>query len=454
MRQALLLLVLLCLAAPVQAFYAAESEGGSIDLGGSIRTLGAAIDNYDAPQIFGLNNDYDGQSQAILRLTAEGELRPSTAFEFHLVQSFDYATLLSALPGSTGAVPLRYRTASGYNTWAEDSDFSAALGWDRMNVKLSAGRADITLGRQAINFAETYFWNPLDIFLPFDPAAFDRDYKPGVDALRCEIELGFYSSLDLVAAPGRELYFRPTPLGATQVVARHISDDAWYGSALIGRYLTNVNNWDLAVQFGKVYGGMQLGFGFSGELGGFGLRGELACTEARGRRTITFSDPSIPGMLHQGDLIEDHFSAVLGLDYRFDSSLYLNFEYLYNGSGEADDLALASARLNIGQGQSMSRNLLGAQISYEMHPLVTGSLALIYSADDHSTLSSPGMSCSLSDESELVLGAMFGRGKRPAKIQPLYATQNRYPGQISLANLRSEFGSYPDVYYLEFKYYF
>ena len=65
------------------------------------------------------------------------------------------------------------------------------------------GWGDLTAGRQAITFGKAYFWNPLDVFFPFDSSQIDREYKPGVDALRIDVPLGAFSGLNLVGAAGR-----------------------------------------------------------------------------------------------------------------------------------------------------------------------------------------------------------------------------------------------------------
>jgi hypothetical protein len=65
----------------------------------------------------------------------------------------------------------------------------------------------------------------------------------------------------------------------------------------------------------------------------------------------------------------------------------------------------------------------------------------LYSWSDESVEVQPTLSLSTSDNSSILLGANINRGDRPE------------PGPI-LPQLKSEFGSYPDFYFAEFKLYF
>ncbi len=80
--------------------------------------------------------------------------------------------------------------------------------------------------------------------------------------------------------------------------------------------------------------------------------------------------------------------------------------------------------------------------SYEILPILMGSLAWIYSFSDQSSLLQPGLSLSVSDEADFVFGALIGLGARPQGSTPFDF------------ELKSEFGTYPNIYYMEFKFYF
>jgi len=443
------IVIIVLMTLPLHAFRTVEGKCYKADTGGSIRATGAGIRNYDDPLIFGNDNDYDSTTQTLLRLTSKGSLTSPLSFEIHLVQEFFTSTAQTGalMPGSAAAspIPQRYRITESSWDWAEDDDFRASLDADRLYVQYSQGAIDLSVGRQAINFSQAYFWNPLDIFLAFDPEAFDRDYKGGVDAVRADIELGSFSGLTFVAALGRELRVDTTPANIL-ISTESFVDEPWYGSAFMGRFTTNYLDWDLSFQAGKVYGGYMMGAGFTGESHGMGIRTEAAYFIASSHSTAGIVDSGPPDYLREVDLVEDHLVVVAGVDYRFANSLYCNMELLFNGAGDSSDLEASLLRSATGQSVSLGEYLAGLQLSYEFHPLLTGQAVWIYSFPDASSLVSPTLTYSVSDEADFICGATMGFGKRPSTTQVM-------PGLI-IPVPESEYGTYPDVFFMEFKFYF
>jgi hypothetical protein len=204
---------------------------------------------------------------------------------------------------------------------------------------------------------------------------------------------------------------------------------SWYGSAVLGRAYTNVADWDLAAQGGKIYGGYQAGAALAGVLGPIEIRAEGAYLFA-----IDEAQEPVP--------IDDHFVGAIGIGRLFDSSLNLQAEYLYNGAGDDDDLLLALGRVTSGRALQMSEHLVAAMASYDLLPILTGSLATIVSLSDASGVVQPGLSYSIADESDVLAGALIAWGKRPTGTT-LFDTE-----------LRSEFGTYPNFYYVQYRFYF
>ena len=435
---------------PACAFWSAQGEGCSIDLGGSIRSTAAGIRNYDDPLLFGWNNDYDGSSQSILRITSTGDLPHDASFEIHLLGEVfsTSANQGSSFAGSSFSEPFpkQYRITRGSWELAEDDDFSTSLDADRLNIKYTFSDLDITLGRQAVNFSQAYFWNPLDVFLAFDPETFDRDYKPGIDALRADLTLGNFSGLTLVAAPGREMEIDHYVFDAG-VFPGPVN---MYGSAFIARFGTNIRDFDLTIQGGKIYGGYQIGWGFSGEVFDAGIRGEASYVLAHPDGSKLIMNPLYPAGLQEIDLVKDHYSVVVGTDYRFDNSLYVNLEYLFNSAGKTGSLNETLLRSMISNTKSLGRHLAGLQLSYEIHALLTGQVACIYSFSDRSSMVSPTATYSVADEAEFSAGAILGFGKRPTTFNMFSANGVTF----NIGELNSEFGTYPNVFFMEFKFYF
>ncbi|MHC1745299.1 MAG: hypothetical protein AB9873_20035 [Syntrophobacteraceae bacterium] len=431
-----LLLLLLTVASGPVGRHAHALIGDSeeaIGLNGSIRTLFFLLDQ-DGTYPFSARNTVDALSQTILRLTLAGRPTQWLAYEIHWVQTLTASTveLSGGSPLSFGSGSIspatRYRVlGGGWNVLEDDQVLSTSL-FDRFNAKFSSGWGDVTLGRQAITFGKTYFWNPLDVFFPFDSTQFDRDYKPGVDALRVDIPLGRFSGINLVGSAGPEI-----PVGPSG--ARNDPKDAsWYGSAILGRAFSNVGGWDLSLQGGKIYGGYHLGAGVVGDVGPIQVRAEAA-------QFLPMRATPLPAPL-EGELFWSHFLGVLGLGHRFENGLTLDFEYFYNGAGDPNDLNSALVRTQFGASLQMSRHLAGMVAQYEFTPLVTGRLAAISSLSDASTQLQPIVTFSLSDEMDLLVGLMLNFGPPPEQSSG------------ASVNVQSEFGTLPTIFFTEWKLYF
>ncbi len=401
-------------------------------LDADLRSIAAGFENYIFDPFFGEDNGADGLSQTLLRIIAAGHPDDRVAYEAHAVHSYNVSTSNSStvvFPFSLTGGDTRYRALDISRDWLEEDDVSASLWMDRFNVRYSYSKADITIGRQAITFGKAYFWNPLDIFLPFDPSQFDRDYKAGADALRIDIPFGNFSGINLIGALGREL----DVLG-NYVHGEKTWDTSWYGAAVLTRFFTTLRGWDLALQGGKIYGGYQLGGGVVGEAG---------TLEVRGEATYLFAEesPPLPSPF-RGDLVEDHFTAVLGLGHRFENSLTLESEYLYNGSGDPDNRDEALLRLASGGSLHLGKHLCGVMASYEILPILLGQASWLYSFSDQSSQIQTGLIYSAADEVDVQLGALINTGDRPRGTS------------ILDTHIKSEFGTFPNIYFLEFKIFF
>jgi hypothetical protein len=410
----------------------AREGDGAVELGGSLRTIALGMDNYDFAPFFD-GNDQDLAAQTILRMTAQGSYTERISYEVHLVQNLTYTTGDDGgdiTGGVGGGNDMRYRVLRLSADLYDEVGLSAALVMDRLNLRIAFDRFDLTLGRQAITFGKAYFWNPLDEFLPFDPSQFDRDYKPGVDAVRMDIPLGDFSGINLVAAGGRTLR-----AGGEYDSPNATAGLSWHGSALIMRAFTNMWDFDLALQGGKVYGGYQLGGALAGDLGEYQLRLEAAYVWAE-------NSPALSAPLN-GDVMESRLVAVAGLSRRLSSGLNLESELLYNDAGDGGDLRAAIVRVGQGASLHLSRWVWGFRASYEIMPVLTGSWVWLVSLDDASWQTQPSLVWSLSDEAELILGLTINRGDRPD-----------FDSTADIVQPGSEFGSYADYIFVELKWYF
>jgi len=137
---------------------------------------------------------------AIGRLLVDGWKGDAFAFELNLYEAYNG----SSAPFNLAGLARRDVERSSALEWSQvDQDKTEALmAIDRLNARLSSGRVDFTIGRQAINLATTYLFSPNDFFAPFTAQTFYRVYKSGVDSARMEVRLGELSQLTLVGALG------------------------------------------------------------------------------------------------------------------------------------------------------------------------------------------------------------------------------------------------------------
>lgn len=395
-------------------------------LGGSFRTYATSSFYTELPPIF-----YPSEKiwQNVLRLTAEGRPLDWLSYDIHLVQDLTVANISLDQVYAFRLEDSRYRgAAASWNLYEKDK-IRASGRLDRMSIKIAIPWLDITLGRQAVTFGKAYFWNPLDVFLPFKSIQMDRDYKTGVDGIRVDLPLGLYSGINLIYAAGKEISFEDS-----FARTRMDTDISWYGSSLIARYFNKLKEWDLSFQAGKVYGGYHTGGGMTGELGPLDFRLEAACFFSL--KQIALPDP-LPDLL-----LDDYLTAVLGIGHRFDNGLLVEIEVFLNGRAQTEYLESALLRLVHGSNDHLSTRLLGTMLSYDLLPIINSRLVWIYSLSDRSSLFQQSLSISLTDESDLILGGNICLGEKP------YLSQNLYP------RILSEFGTYPHVIYLEYKIYF
>ena len=214
---------------------------------------------------------------------------------------------------------------------------------DRLNLEYHRGAFSATLGRQRINWGQSFAWNPNDIFNAYSFFDFDYEEKPGSDAIRLQYYPGYTSAID---------------------AAVKIDKDNNITAALLYRF----NRWgyDIQVMGGTIDSSdFVIGGGWSGSLGKFGFTGEASYFHPQ----ENFSDTS-------GVLL-----ATTGINYLFGNNLSISAEVIYNGYfsrvglGSFTDLYFMPMTVKT---ISFSKFSWFAQVSYPIHPLLTGSLAAMY----------------------------------------------------------------------------
>ncbi len=271
--------------------------------------------------------------------------------------------------------------------------------FDRLALTASAGDVlDATLGRQTISWATTLLLTPGDPFVPFDPADPFREYRAGVDAGRVRLFPGPLSEAEIVVRPAEFLF-----------------DETL---SVLGRYKGVIATWELSGYVGVLHDRAALSLGGTGGVGMVALRGEVQLRDEPGTFAVR---------------------GTAGLDTRFDAlgrDLYVVFEYQHDdfGASGADELeaVVLSPPFARGELQVLSADVTVWQGSWQLHPLLSTQLLVLWSLNDLSALFAPGATYSLSEDATAQGGLFVGVGDDDVT-----------PGDL----LPSEFGVVPTTVY-------
>jgi len=192
---------------------------------------------------------------------------------------------------------------------------------DRLWVDYSSGIVQLRIGRQRINWGQTFVWNPNDIFNAYSYFDFDYTERPGSDAIRLQIYPSYSSTIDLAV--------------------KMDSDDDLTAAGLV-----RVNRWGYDFQFLAGYVNSEdlvIGTGWSGAFGSTSFRGEASWfqpfenfgdTTGTGLFTISFDRSFSSNAMVQ--LQAMYCNNPLDFD---------DFESFYSGNLTAKDLAFSDFSL-------------------------------------------------------------------------------------------------------------
>ena len=343
--------------------------------------------------LFSAGGASDFQRLRLMLAPAAGPLRLEAAYEqLFLYQQRPGAALTALTPGAAGAsgewLDLDW-------TLAQRADVLWRHRFDRLDLALAGGGYEIRVGRQAISWATTLLLTPADPFAPFDPSDPFREYRSGVDAARVQVFPGPFSSVDVVVRPLR------TARGRTLIAA--------------ARGKVKLGSLDLSAWGGVAYGDPAAAVGATGAVAGAAWRVEASVREDSTRAAVV--------------------RAAAGLDRRwtvFGRDLYAIVEIQHDGfaAGRAADLTplLLSAPLQRGELQVLGRDVVAAEATYQVHPLVSAELLTLWDLGDGSLIVAPGASLSASNDVTLRAGAYLsaGRGASPAGLGSEFGAVPRF----------------------------
>lgn len=248
----------------------------------------------------------------------------------------------------------------------------------------------IIAGKQNINWGRCHFWSPMDLFNPNSPLDIEKDERVGVDAASITASITDLVSLDLIYVP----------YGALKK------------SGFATRTLCRIENYDVFLMVGQFKEDNVIGACIDGYLGGASIREECTYTWEHGGNKF--------------------FRSVTGIDYTFPNKLRMGGEYFFNGAATDinKDIFLSSYQYSA-HVLTMRKNLIGAQVGYDLSPLLKWDNYVIFDLDGRSIFLNPELKYNMKPNLDITLGV-----------------------QIFSGIGSSEFGEYKDVYYAELKYYF
>ena len=400
------------------------AQDSSIDVSGSIQTGYNLYDNYSFAPYFDKNITQDFSSVA--RIIIEGDSRDKYSYELHAVQAYNYSNIDTGITGRDTSMSV----VDYGDNWINKSDQSAHYYLDRANVKFAVEDIDIHFGRLAVSFGKPLFWNLFDYYgNPY----LNQEYKAGIDALRLDKAISNFSGVNMVINKRKIL----TQSGS-YLENSAIQSYQWLGLeeevGLLLRGYTTIKDTDYALLYKRESEGHRIGIEVDGEIGSVNFYDEI--TYLWGSEKI-----SMPGS-YQGNLLKNYLMNVLGVNYRFNNSLQITVEHLFNGIGDSDNLDASNIRYKNGVSTSLNDHLSGVSLSYEFNPLLVGQYDAKLAWDDSSHQHNFSFVRSITDNVDFIAGGQINVGDRPT------GTNWQNP------NIQSEFGRLSDKFYLELKCYF
>lgn len=362
----------------------------------------------------------DGRDSAeallMIRLKLSGEVSSQLRFElaYEAVPTYsdsDAADESSGLTESSSYRPA-YRIDDLHETLYPSSPgprdrFIVPQNLDRAFISFAAEEFDLTAGRQPISFGSARVINPTDVLSPFTYETLAKEEKTGIDAIRIRIPTGDFSELDIGIVLGEDA-----------------KQDEGAAYVRVKSYLNETDIGFMVMRYGD---NMMMGIDVARAIGEASAWVEATYTKPA--KEIYYTDNS------------PYTRLSIGADMAFTPTMYGYIEYHRNGPGASEPgdylLNALNAAYIEGSVYLLGRNYLAPGLTVEISPLLSANAAALINIDDSSALLAPSLTYSVSDNATASIGAYVGTGDVPEAEVP-----------------RSEFGSYPDTWYLSFKYYF
>jgi hypothetical protein len=231
---------------------------------------------------------------------------------------------------------------------------------DRIWLDFNYNKFQAIIGRQRINWGQTFVWNPNDIFNAYSFFDFDYVERPGSDAVR--------------------LQYYPTSSSAVEIAAKIDCEDDVTAAGLY-----RFSRWGYDIQFLAGYSNssdLVAGTGWSGSIGSVSFRGEGSWFHP----LKSYNDTTGTVLLTAGidKIFEKNSMLQFQVMYCNDPMELDNFNTFYSGNLSAKDLAF-------------SRFSAFGQFTWAVNPLVNITLSAMWFPDLIGYFAGPSIDCSLAE---------------------------------------------------------
>jgi hypothetical protein len=231
---------------------------------------------------------------------------------------------------------------------------------DRLWFDVHYDKFQVTLGRQRINWGQTFVWNPNDIFNAYSFFDFDYVERPGSDAVR--------------------LQFFPSFSSAAEVAVKVDSENDITAAGLF-----RFNKWGYDIQFLAGYVNSEdivIGTGWSGSIGSVSFRGEASWFNPY--EDWPGKDGNILVTAGLDKAFRDNSMAQVQLMYCNTPVELNNFTSFYSGNLSAKELAF-------------SRFSAFGQFTWATTPLLNMGISAMWLPDIKGWFAGPSVDYSLAD---------------------------------------------------------
>lgn len=289
-----------------------------------------------------------------------------------------YGDLVKYIPGYASS----FKADNGYlnfltNNITNSSSYVLNSTFDRAYVEFNKDKWLVTLGRQRINWGQSFAWNPNDIFNSYSFFDFDYEEHAGSDAVRIQYYPSYTSVADLA-----------------------VKIDKDNNITAAGLYRFNKWSYDIQLLAGVIdTSDYVIGAGWSGNIKNLGFNGEIS-------------------YFHPQKNFSDSIGVTIisvGINHVFSNSLNVSFEANYNGYFDKLNINsfadLYFMPLSV-KTTSYSKFSWFGQLSYPIHPLLTGNISLMYFPSlGNAYFLMPSLAYSVSDNFECSFYAQRFEGK-------------------------------------------